>query len=583
MTFIRTAAAAALVVLSAADLHAYISFGDSRFMHPDAGSDSRDDTAVELATDGAGNWVAATTGPFVSRSSDNGDTWTVPVLIPGASASAGAWAYEPCVVTAGDGTWLIAWSQTEEGGGFETANVMLSRSTDNGATWSAAAPFASNVADDEYTNRPRLATDGSGNWMAAWHESDPINGDDDIRFTTSTDNGVTWAPVQWLAAFMPFDAIDQNWPDVATDGTGNWVVSYNEMGTVALNWRIKVWRSTNFGGSWSGPSSLAMTLGLGIADIDTGGPGSFVNVHSELTSIVGTSDDGGTSFGGQRTISQAYGAEQSRSRIATDGDGNWIAVWDSNDDPYDAAVGGDQDIVFAVSIDNGEHWNQTDAVDFRDARSDLGQNDGWAEIATDGAGRWIAAWERNDDIMFAISEPLCPATRRNDCTTGEAGKSSISISDQTGTAKDKLKFKMSKGGATDLLDFGNPVESDSFVLCIWDSNGGVDQLAYWSVLQPGGTCNGKPCWSATSKGFKHSDKYSEESNLTKAKLSAGEAGSTSVSVQGAGIGVRPADLPFSSDPSVAVQLISSQSNACWGATFSTPKKNESDAYQAKSE
>lgn len=577
----------ALLMAHASNVHAYVSFGDVRAMHPDGGANSRPDVAVDLATDGAGHWVAVTTGPYVSTSSDNGDTWTNPVLLPGGLYGSMFWAHESNVVTDGLGTWLISWIFDDDTPGVDS-EVMVSRSSDNGATWSLPMLIASDAATSSgYNNRPRLAADGTGRWMATWHTADPVNGDDDIRFTTSSDNGFTWAPVAWLMATAPLDTINQNWPDVATDGHGHWVISYNEFGIAAVDWRIKTRQSADFGVTWASPLTHGMTLGLGVSDLDSDGSSGFVVAHAGLQTIVSVSSDGGASFGGTPAVSRLYGSEQGRSRIATDGDGEWVAIWDTDSDPY--LIGGsDRDVVFADSTDHADSWSVANYVDHRDANLDDNINDGWPDIATDGAGRWIAAWQRpfNDslDIVMAISDRPCPTTRRTDCITGESGKSSFSIADdQDSVIKDKLKLKIGKAGLTAIADFGDPTTADDLVLCVWDSTAGNDRLAYWSTARAAGTCDGAPCWSSTSKGFSYSDKFAEHSAFSKAKLAAGEAGKAGVALQGSGVGLRPPTLPFDNDTSLAVQVLSGATGKCWGATFSTPKVNTSTKYSAKSD
>ena len=45
-----------------------------------------------------------------------------------------------------------------------------------------------------------MYTDGNGNWLTVWESGDTLGGtvdfDMDIFFSRSTDNGVTWSPVQ---------------------------------------------------------------------------------------------------------------------------------------------------------------------------------------------------------------------------------------------------------------------------------------------------------------------------------------------------------------------------------------------------
>ena len=110
--------------------------------------------------------------------------------------------WSPELVTDGLGTWFATWySYNDLGGTIGTdSDILFSRSVDNGATWSTAAPFNANAAShsgrDEFL---RMAADGLGNWVAVWQSEDDLDAtigtDFDILFTRSDDNGLTWSPI----------------------------------------------------------------------------------------------------------------------------------------------------------------------------------------------------------------------------------------------------------------------------------------------------------------------------------------------------------------------------------------------------
>jgi hypothetical protein len=108
-------------------------------------------------------------------------------------------------------------------------------------------------------------------------------------------------------------------------------------------------------------------------------------------------------------------------RHATDGQGGWVTVWVTDDDP-DETAGTDGDVVISRSADDGASWTSPTYLNL-DARVDGQYNlDNQVFVATDGAGTWIAAWQRDNtssgsdqDTLMARSEPICPLQRRNDC------------------------------------------------------------------------------------------------------------------------------------------------------------------------
>jgi hypothetical protein len=569
---------------------AFVSFGDVGFLHPDASGDGRDDAAVDVTTDGAGNWVAATTGPYVSISSDNGITWSTPTLVLPGNAAPGFWAYEPDVVTDGAGTWLLAWAEDPDGGLFGVdAEVYLSRSTDNGATWSTGVLFASNAGTDlEYDNRPRLATDGAGNWMAVWHTSDPVHGDDDLMFTTSSDNGLTWSPVDWIDPLAPLETQDDNWAAVATDGTGTWVVAYNNNPGVTTG-KLRTFRSTDFGATWVGPKQINTTLGLAVADIESSGPGVFVVAHANLNANVSRTTDGGVNWT-SAPVSGSLSAAQHRTRIATDGQGGWVIVWATNNDP-DGNVGLDADIAMARSTDDGELWTSPAFLNLDASTDDEFEHDDWPAIATDGNGMWIAAWHRENtsagfdqDIMIARSDPICPLQRRIDCVQPIVpGKGSLIVVNKIEDEKDAVKLKASSLGDTDKPDFGVPMTTGAFALCQWDAEADVDRLITQVHLRAGGVCDGKPCWRESTTGYKYKDALNENGAVTKGQLKSGVGGKAKLSIQAKGLRLGTPVTPFHVDTTTAVQLISLETNACWGAAFSDTSNNRYDLFKSKSD
>jgi len=65
----------------------------------------------------------------------------------------------------------------------------VARSTDKGATWTAAAPLNTNAATDSGGDEyPQVTTDGAGHWVAVWSSTEnlggTIGGDSDIFYAT---------------------------------------------------------------------------------------------------------------------------------------------------------------------------------------------------------------------------------------------------------------------------------------------------------------------------------------------------------------------------------------------------------------
>ncbi len=84
-------------------------------------------------------------------------------------------------------------------------------------------------------------------------------------------------------------------------------------------------------------------------------------------------------------------------RLASDGNGNWVAVWYSNE-TLGGPIGGDFEIFVARSVDNGLNWSLPVPLN-NNAASDT-NTDVDPDIATDGKGHWVAVWSKNSAPSF---------------------------------------------------------------------------------------------------------------------------------------------------------------------------------------
>ena len=297
-------------------------------LNTNAATDSGGDFNPQVATDGSGNWVAVwyssdsligTIGTdfdiLVSRSANNGLTWTAPVALNTNAGTDTGGDFLPTVTTDGLGNWVTAWYSNENlGGVIGTDNdIFVSRSGDDGATWTAPVVLNTNAATDSGSDlNPHVATDGSGAWVAAWYSNDDLAGtigtDFDILVSTSANSGATWtAP----AALNPNAATDTEGdfsPRVTPDGLGNWVA---------------VWYSDDSLGGWIG----------GDKDI-----------------LMSRSADGAATWSSPiplNTNAPTDAGNDSNPQATTDGGGNWISVWDSTDS-LGGTIGIDFDILYTT-------------------------------------------------------------------------------------------------------------------------------------------------------------------------------------------------------------------------------------------
>jgi Neuraminidase (sialidase) len=431
-----------LALLAPATAFAALGFSAPAALNTNADTDSGTDWYPQVTTDGAGNWVAVwfsedtlggTIGSdydiLVSRSMDNGATWTTPAALNTNAATDSGPDYEPQVTTNGVGNWVAVWHSDNTlsetiGSDYD---ILVSRSTDNGVAWTAPAPLNTNAATDSGDDySPQVTTDGVGNWVAVWSSYDTlgetIGSDQDILVSRSTDNGVAWTAPAPLNTNATTDSGHDGTPRVTTDGAGNWVTVWNSIdtlgGTIGEDWDILVSRSTDNGATWTAPATLnnnAATDSVhdGSPELTTDGAGNWVTVWESIDTLGGTigSDDDilvsrSTDNGATWTATTALNTnavtdlENDLSpQVTTDGWGNWVAVWFS-DETLGGTIGEDWDILVSRSTDNGTTWTDPAALNIN-ADTDSGA-DWYPQVTTDGAGNWVAVWFSIDTLGGTI-------------------------------------------------------------------------------------------------------------------------------------------------------------------------------------
>ncbi len=289
-----------------------------------------------------GGEISGDTDIFFSRSTDRGATWSaVEILNSNAASDVSVNDSFPVAMTNGSDTWVAVWlSNADIDGGGTDLDIVYSRSTDDGMTWSDPHLLDSNATSGANNDEmPVLMTDGNGTWVTVWPSSEDFNGagtDNDIFFSRSTDNGATWGASQLLNTDAATDtATDKDWhPVLMTDGEGTWIAAWSYLDNTT-DTDIHFARSTNGGASWSAPQAL----------------------NSNAAQATGS---------GSRFIGMDI-----RQILLPSGSNCWTAVWQSNEDLDDA--GEDDDIFFARSSNGGTSWGASQALN-SNAATDTGDD-----------------------------------------------------------------------------------------------------------------------------------------------------------------------------------------------------------------
>jgi hypothetical protein len=135
---------------------------------------------------------------LLARSTDQGRTWTVSELSTPVFTAAGSYTGMGWTPEGGDdGTFVFAYSATPgETPSASRSDIVVQRSTDNGRTWTDPVAINDDDPDNQYTSfYPELDVAPNGRVDVIWQDNRSFT--DylvEVRYTYSTDGGVTWAP-----------------------------------------------------------------------------------------------------------------------------------------------------------------------------------------------------------------------------------------------------------------------------------------------------------------------------------------------------------------------------------------------------
>jgi len=409
-------------------------------LNVDASTDLGSDAEPQLTTDGQGAWVTVWRSSsfsvpirtdydiLVARSAGDGATWVGQAELNSYADSDADGDYSPQLTTDGLGNWVATWQSWHSLGGRlgTDADILMARSTDDGVTWTDAAELNTNAdSDTGHDALPQLTTDGQGLWIAVWRSRDSLGGtigtDFDILMARSTDDGVNWTDPAALNTNAAGDDVDDEWPQLTTDGAGTWVAVWEYWGPGRrpgqLELDIRVSRSTDAGVTWSPPAALNTNAAGDTGDdeapqvthgvVVAGGPPTWVatwqssdplgatNIGPDADILVARSTDGGVTWSPPAALNtnaatDLFNDRDTSPQLTTDGQGNWVAVWRSSNSLGDT-IGSDADILFARSTDGGVTWADPAALNTNAASDDV--HDEWPQLTMDGQGTWIAVWQ----------------------------------------------------------------------------------------------------------------------------------------------------------------------------------------------
>jgi len=236
----------------------------------------------------------------LAKSADDGKTWTSPVTI--ASDSAFGTRNFHALHVGGDGALYVAWLESTQG----KSKTFLTRSTDQGTTWTT--PVLADTAQSCPCCRTAIATAQDGTLYLAWRTVFP-GSIRDVVVARSNDHGATWAtPVRVHADNWVFDGCPHAGPSMQVDSAGTVHIAWwtGKQGAAGAFYA----RSTDHGASFSAPIALGAAEFSAPAHVQLAlGPGgTVVAVWDDGTVktpkvVMRVSHDNGQSFGPRTAVS----------------------------------------------------------------------------------------------------------------------------------------------------------------------------------------------------------------------------------------------------------------------------------------
>jgi hypothetical protein len=299
------------------------------------------------------------------------------------------------------------------------SNILFSRSTDGGGTWSTPRNLSNSTG---YSFNPRIAVDSNGGINVVWVDDTP--GNQDVFFSRSANGGASFSTPQNLSNDTP----DSASPQVGVDTSGNIsVVWENDDITYGI-----MYRHSTDGVTFSTVTNLATnTTGSFGPQMAIGADGSVsvvweddFNFQSDIS--FSRSADKGATFSTPKNLSSNSG-NSFGAQVAVDPSGNIEVAWTDN-------TPGNNEILFTHSSDGGGTFASTKNI------SNSPGDSGNAVLGTDASNNIYVAWQ--DNVPPAFNKDVYLARS----TDGGTSFSAVNLSNNVGNSINPFMSVDASGG-----------------------------------------------------------------------------------------------------------------------------------------
>lgn len=198
-----------------------------------------------------------------SKSTDGGVTWESPTQVT-TENTAGRNRISPTIVVTNNLPKIIyQW--------YATSNFGIFTSVFNGTTWSETTKPQSSIANYPQST-PSATVDSNGVINVAWNGKDATDTSyNNIRYSKSNDNGVSWSAVEKLTSG---NTVDRKSPSISTDLLNNIYIAYEDNGTT---------KYLKNEGYWNAPVTISTGTDVSVCD-------NYKNFKNPITLFDGGAD-----------------------------------------------------------------------------------------------------------------------------------------------------------------------------------------------------------------------------------------------------------------------------------------------------